>query len=347
MMPTHDDLYVILSAADILAFFLALGALACRLWVAPANARYLDTPLWRLAGTGILALAASSVALFIGRTMEMSGESFKQSVALLPAMVTDTQFGHIWLARPVALLLLAALWWRGRSVAHTRASAAVMLILVSIMAFTRSATGHPADTGPFTLPEWVDWIHLLAAALWVGTLLAVVLTVLPAIFRTRPPSGSVLALVERLSRLAGFALLAVLSTGLVSAWHYLVDLHNLTATAYGRVLLIKLAFVAGAIALGALNRYVALPRLRRSTAATGSGSRILLLLARSLRLEVIALLGALAGAAVLLHTMPPVDRPPRAFGHPASVIMTTHGSSGHTMAVSFRAAPTRKSATRT
>ncbi|MDA8389139.1 MAG: hypothetical protein M0Z76_00060 [Gammaproteobacteria bacterium] len=196
-------LYVTLSACDILALFLVIGALACRLWVATADARYLDRSLWRLAGASILALIASSIALFIGRTMEMSGESLRQSVALLPMVAKDTQFGHIWLARPMILVLLAVLWWQGRDPARTRNSAAAMLILTSAVAFTRSATGHPADAGAFALPEWVDWIHLLAAALWMGSLLAVVLAVFPPLFRTHPESGSALKLVERLSRLAG------------------------------------------------------------------------------------------------------------------------------------------------
>ncbi|MDA8389140.1 MAG: CopD family protein [Gammaproteobacteria bacterium] len=110
----------------------------------------------------------------------------------------------------------------------------------------------------------------------------------------------------------------------MSAWYYLGRLHNLTTTPYGRVLLVKLAFVGVAMGLGALNRYVVLPRLRRSAEKPGSRLGLLMCLARSLRLEVAALLGALGGAAVLLHAMPPAAMPPRAFDRPACAANAAH-----------------------
>ncbi len=318
-------LYVAISACDIVALCLALGALSCRAWVAPAGPSYLDRPLWWLTGTGILALATSSAALLIGRTMEMSGSPFTQSLTLLPAVLQHTRFGQIWLVRPAVLLALALFWWRG-SHKHTPANAIVMLVLVAVIAFTRSATGHPADMGQFTPAEWVDWIHLLAIGVWVGSLLSMVLVAFPAIFAARPGMDSTLAIAERLSRLAGRALLAILVTGVVSARHYVVTLHNLTDTAYGRVLLVKLAFVAGAIALGALNRYGILPQLRRAATAAATAAPVapVRLLARAIRLEVLVLLGAVITAAVLLHAMPPSDMPQPAAGAHTSAAMTTH-----------------------
>ena len=40
------------------------------------------------------------------------------------------------------------------------------------MAMTRSASGHAADWGDLTWPEVIDWVHLMAGAVWGGGLIA-------------------------------------------------------------------------------------------------------------------------------------------------------------------------------
>jgi putative copper resistance protein D len=47
---------------------------------------------------------------------------------------------------------------------------AIWVALVGV-ALARSNGGHPVDTGLFSLPVWVDWLHLLAISAWVGLVL--------------------------------------------------------------------------------------------------------------------------------------------------------------------------------
>src|SRR5262249_14274785 len=132
-------------------------------------------------------------------------------------------------------------------------------------------TGHAADGGDVTLAVAVDWAHAVAASAWTGGLIALALV---AGRREAPWSReSLAAVVPRFSRLAGLCLLAVAVTGSYNAWTQLGGFSRLVTTAYGRVLIAKLVVVAVLVWLGAVNRYVLLPRLAPESAARGPGAR--------------------------------------------------------------------------
>jgi len=84
---------------------------------------------------------------------------------------------------------------------------------------------------------------------------------------------SLAALAARFSRLAGLSLAAVVATGSYNAWAQLGALSRLWSTTYGQVLIVKLAIVAVLVWLGAVNRYVLLPRLATTRTARGVGAR--------------------------------------------------------------------------
>lgn len=108
----------------------------------------------------------------------------------------------------------------------------------------------------------------------------------------------------RFSQLASGALAVVLATGIYNAWQVLPAVSALWASPYGRLLGIKLLFVAGMIAGGAINHFRITPRLQ---AATASGDVALLLrrFQQSVLLESVLLLFVLAVTALLLGGMPP------------------------------------------
>lgn len=56
-----------------------------------------------------------------------------------------------------------------------------MLATVALIAASRSASGHAADSGDFTLVEIVDWLHIFMISTWGGALVLVSLVILLAI----------------------------------------------------------------------------------------------------------------------------------------------------------------------
>ncbi|MHB8190293.1 MAG: hypothetical protein ACYDHP_07735 [Ferrimicrobium sp.] len=93
----------------------------------------------------------------------------------------------------------------------------------------------------------VLFVHILAAAVWVGGQLMLVLVLMPPLRRSARPE-----LIREVAGLAGrrFAILtnfglapALVTTGVLLAWHDGVSLSNLDATVFGRVLVVKVALV--------------------------------------------------------------------------------------------------------
>ncbi|MBE0617590.1 MAG: CopD family protein, partial [Proteobacteria bacterium] len=219
--------------------------------------------LWRLLGVSLLLLAATSAADLATRASAMSGRPLSQLLAVLPLTLTRTHYGHLWLLRPAALAALGPAWFLGRTRLESRVPAAIMMICCLFVVVARCATGHGADQGDLTLPELADCVHLLAASLWAGSLLAVSVAVLPPVVARSALRPGVLAdLSARFSTLAGVALGGVLASGLYNAYHELGNPSALWGTGYGRTLAGKLVLVATMITLGACNRYLSVPGLR-------------------------------------------------------------------------------------
>ncbi len=154
---------------------------------------------------------------------------------------------------------------------------------------------HAASGGIFA--SIIDWLHLAAAAVWVGGLPALLVT-----FRSVPDTERMALarpLVPRVSQVAGVALLIMIVTGTAAAWRNVGALRALVESFYGRVLLTKLALVLVLIALGALNRFVFRPRI-----ASGQNGPALTRFRLSVGAEVAFAAAILFAVAVLTITPP-------------------------------------------
>ncbi len=156
-----------------------------------------------------------------------------------------------------------------------------------------------------------DWTHLLAAALWIGGLVSLLLITRAHRFGASPErradSPFIPALAGRWSFAAGMSLGVLVLTGLYGMWLHLPRLSALTQTPYGRALSLKLILVAVLAMLGALNHFLFRPRVGAPVSEARPPRRFL----RALRGEI----GV--GTAVLLVVAVLTITPP------ASVVSTT------------------------
>jgi copper transport protein len=221
----------------------------------------------------------------------------------LQPFAEKTRFGVAFLAMTlgfgvVAALLLVA-WILDRPVLRWPA-----LVLSLALVSGLSLSGHQATEPNSTLlSQGADWLHLVAASIWVGGLAALAFLVWP------------LAPALRRDAFLRFARLAVgLVGGMVLAGAYLAvvrlpHMSDLWQTQYGGFLLLKLAIVAVALAWGAVHHLVIRPRLE-------AGER--LDVRRSLAGEAVVALTVLLAAAVLTNVAPPpAAEPPAATGRAA------------------------------
>lgn len=126
----------------------------------------------------------------------------------------------------------------------------------------------------------IRFAHVLCAMVWVGGQLLLSGVVLPALRSELPPEtrGPLIhRTARRFALIANVALLPILlATGIALAWHRGVTFESFADPGYGRLLGIKLVFVAGSVGLAATHGMLAVrrPTLARPLAMAALGASI-------------------------------------------------------------------------
>lgn len=281
-----------------LAQYVTLGGLfglsAFALYARPAAA--LVTGRRSLIAITSASLIASLASILVLAAQMTGGADGARDPAILWAVISGTDAGKAWIVRLAALAVCLFGAWRTRSTLTARASG----LALATLAWSGHAAAQEGLYGYVRLAA--DILHLLAAGIWLGALMAFAALVI------RKADEAVTA-----RALAGFAgvgtgVVAVLIlTGLINLapsveWR---PWPVLTTSLWGQLLLIKLALFAAMLGLAAANRFILTPRLEtkaRDAAAGGLGHlRLSLVVELSLALAVIALvswLGSLAPPAL-------------------------------------------------
>lgn len=135
----------------------------------------------------------------------------------------------------------------------------VVAAVFAVLAASLSITGHAVTTPPTWLRMPLDMIHVVAAAIWLGGLVQLLLIAREAATRTTE--------VIRFSRTACAAVGVLLVTGVASAILELdLDPTELVDSRYGRLVFAKLLLLLGIIPLAFNNQRVFVPALRRRPA---------------------------------------------------------------------------------
>ena len=299
----------IVIGVDSLALVVAIGlALTTGLLVPATGFAWDDRIEIKQRATRMLALCVgvlwlTSLAWLWTRAAAMGGQSGWAVLPLLPTVLWHSHFGLVWWLRAGALvwttlvLLCVPRRWRLNAMVI-----AALLFGLAWIAASRSAAGHAAANGDWTVRKVVDWLHLLAISTWGGSLVATLLLIFPRLWHV--PIRSRARFATRLSMLATAALTIALISGAYNAWQLLPGIPAFWNSHYGRLLGVKLLFVAAMVVFGALNHYRQVPQLRRVaiSGADGSGRQ----LAFYVFMESILLLFVLATTALLLGSMPPM-----------------------------------------
>ncbi|KVW34895.1 CopD family protein [Burkholderia ubonensis] len=294
---------VALAALMDAAFATAVGSALLKGWLAKDGARPViapSHPAWLRAQHSLMAAAAALLLADLGwlvyAAAAMSGAGLGGALGAIPTVLAQTHAGFAWSVAFGGAVVLAV-------VALSRPDGplayAVLWLAVIVIAAGKASLGHAADTGAFSAAVALQTLHLLVTAAWGGLVLAGGLAVLPAL-GSSVARGALIRIAQRLSRTSIVALAFVLATGALNAARGLGgSLAPLDGSAWGRVLLLKLLLVALALVLGGLNRFSALPRLRR-TASTEDAHTF----RNILHLEGLTMIGVFIAAAVLAASVP-------------------------------------------
>jgi copper resistance protein D len=292
---------VAMAALVNVSYAFALGSALYGAWldkdgrspVSPARAAWLRAQRSQRASAFVLVIALLMWLLY--ESASISGEPLPSAFGVVSTVLTQTHVGQAWsLAFGGALLLLVTVFASGGALRD-----GVLWIALIVTAGGRAALGHAADAGFASAALGLHTLHVLSVSAWSGVVMAGGLAVLPALGASTA-RGMLIRTSAQVANVALFAVGIVFATGVFNALRGTGgSLAALTGSSWGHVLLLKLALVAFALALGGYNRLVAMPQLRRS-ASTAAARRFV----NVIHLEAIVMIGVLVLAAVLARSVP-------------------------------------------
>jgi putative copper resistance protein D len=277
-----------------------------------------DRRLRWLAWTSLVLALVSGAAWLVAVTAAMSGEPLTAALShgTWVIVLTRTDFGRDWLLRLGLAGLAAACLVPGNANRGRPARWGGIVAAAALLAGLAWA-GHGAATlgGMGRLHLAADILHLLAAGLWLGMLLPLALLLAEA-RRHGNAGGARLAgaAAARFSALGMGSVAVLLASGIVNSAFLVGSLAALAGTAYGRLLLAKIALFLAMLTIAAVNLLRLAPHLGRSADGTAPSVRRAVCLLRRNALAEAALGLAVLGLVGALGILPPAAH--RAHGPP-------------------------------
>ena len=239
-------------------------------------------------GAALLILVAALRVFLESQMMHAMPDMQGMAGMTMGDMVMHTEWGLSFRIQLVAAV--GALIGFGLAMGNVSGGWFLAALSALVVSVTPALSGHAAASPRFTsLMVTADSLHVLAAGSWLGSLLCVMTVGVPIATTLDDPErwAAVASLVNAFSPLALLSAAVVVASGTFASWVHLEHLSALWQTTYGRVLLVKLLFVAITLGIGAYNfrrvqpqlaNQIGTARLRRS-AATELGTAFLILLA--------------------------------------------------------------------
>ncbi|HEU5127691.1 MAG TPA: copper resistance protein CopC [Glycomyces sp.] len=251
-----------------------------------------------LRASGALAVLAAAAAIPIG-ALDLMG------LPLRRVLDYGAWSGTVQ-TEPVAILALtavgvgAAYWLTARGRRPWAAPASLVAAAVALAAPV--LTGHSMLFEPGWAMIAADVVHLFTGAVWIGGLLGLLIVLRHALRRGAGADAvGPATVVARFSTWAGVTVALLAASGLTMAVLIHREWSSLFGSEHGRMLLVKLAIVAVAVALAAWNRFRLVPLIR------GGGEGGLGRLRRILAVEALVVATAVGVTGALVHLSPQAE----------------------------------------
>lgn len=242
------------------ALLLGAGVLAFLLLFLPDDPQA-DRPRRRLVSLVRVAAPVAALAwlaaLPFAITYQLGADAAALGDAATWAAVQPVEYG-VPAAVALGMLLAVVLLGSGRPGPASRGAA---LVAAGLAVAAPALTGHTRAITPELLMTATDVLHLLAASVWFGGLVALALT-LPDLADRGTLGGATLA---RFSVVAAGVLAALVVSGTLLGWRVVGSWSALVGTGYGQLLLLKVLLAVVVIAIAGWNRQRLLPRLQATT----------------------------------------------------------------------------------
>lgn len=247
----------ILQGFFLAALFSGFGTLLFLIGIAPSALRRMSCLEQRATSRTCLMLARFSlltsvllgVAWLSSETAVLAGANgLHQTIRTLPVVILRTAFGHLLMTQ--ISMSAAALILARRKTGWLAAATCCAGLATALQAWHLHAAAM--SDRPLLI---VEVVHVLAGAVWLGSLLPLALLV-----RAASPDIAALAC-HRYSPFGAVCVVALALTAFWQDWVLIGSPQALIATAYGLVALVKLALFLALIACAFRNRFKLTPAL--------------------------------------------------------------------------------------
>jgi copper transport protein len=235
-------LAVVGRALHFLGYALVFGSLAFRWLVlrplgAPRVAA-LDRALWRLTRFGV-------VVLLLAEPLVVLGHAVRLGIAGDADVLADVLESRVGLVTGQRLGIALTLWAMLTAL-ETGSSITLKLALALgiALAVIDGQAVHAASVRPLAAGLVTNALHVAAMGTWVGVVIALLVA-----WRVASVATLRGALAKRVGRVATIALLVAVGSGALLSFQHLTGTGDLATTAYGRVIVAKLATLTVVLAL--------------------------------------------------------------------------------------------------
>ncbi len=286
-MPPPFDLGtggLLLDAVRAVAVAGLLSASGSLLFLAGRGRSSVERGIRRIAWASLGVAAVGLIVWVVLESATLAGAD--QAFAALPTVLSSTEFGHLAGWQALALAVAAA------SLARRFGRLAAAAAGVAVALEAGRLHGWAMRPG-LTVLLVSETLHLLAAGVWTGGLLPLLIVV------RRAPLDEAIAASRRFSRVATVAVLVLAATAFWQGWVLSGGWPGLAGTAFGWMELVKFALFMALLACAGFNRFRFTPALTGADPAHARRA-----LGRSIAVETAVGL-MVVFAATVLTSLPP------------------------------------------
>lgn len=216
--------------------------------------RSVEKVLLRIMSTGLILLFVSILLNLPLQATIVSGLPWSKvfSFSTFGQVLSSTWFGQTGLIQLALLLILAITTYFFRVADKTKQVLSWACFGIGIgLLLTKSFTSHAASQPNQVLTISMDFLHLLAASVWIGSLMGMV-ALLPMLKQTET-KPYFLTIIKRFSKWGIILVLLLAFTGVFGGFQYIPTLSSVIKTDYGNVLTTKVILFFVMLILAAMN----------------------------------------------------------------------------------------------
>jgi copper transport protein len=227
----------------------------------------------------LIVILLANIGVLAGQALIPTGGDWSRafSPASLLGLATSAHFGVFWLIGEGAIILAIVIAIYVRFSRETRAGASpartlydtllpllnLLIGLVLFIAITMTSYTASVSSDIITFTIVLDWLHLLAAALWIGGILYIAAIYLPMLKKQSlaDEARSLATVLPYYTPLAITGVIITFVAVLFSMTLNQISLTRLTGSAYGRALLVEIVLLAGLLVCSVIQLFLFSPRV--------------------------------------------------------------------------------------